>query len=233
MKLLVKSEVIKAKSIDRQREIDEGLKLSGKVDALREISAQEEAKFAKFRTETLSVIQSEILSETKKRDELKHEVSVLEDRKVQALKPLTEELDKITAGKEHLIGIKSALDLRDTNIKDKELELSNREQKVIKLEREVSYAQSDVSTRLQNAGTLESNAERMNRVATETLENAKVGATEILSNAAQREVLVTEREKASSIKEEELRTKAIDLANEFIRLKDREATLARNINRLK
>lgn len=233
MKLLAKSDISKAKSVDRQREIDEGLKLATKVDALREISAQEEASLAKFRTETLWVIASEILSETTKRDELKAEVQVLEDRKVEALKPLTEELNKIAVGKEHLAEVKSTLDSRQERIQEKERNLEQREQGIAKLEKDISYTQEDISRRLQNAGTLESNAERLHRDANDTLEDARIQATATLATAAQRETWVAEREKASSAKEEELRTKEIDLAKEWSRLKDREATLERNIKRNK
>lgn len=233
MKLLSKSDISKAKSVDRQREVEEGSKLASKVDALRELSAKEEVALNKFRVETLSTINSEILSETTKRDELKQEVRVLEDRKVEALKPLTEELTRIAAEREHFTGEKSSLEDRKVGIQNKEVNLEQREQEVAKLEKDTSYAHADVREKLQEAGTLKDNAERLHRVANDTLEDARIKSTAILATATQRETWVAKREKTASIKEEELRAKEIELAKEWSQLKDREATLERNIKRNK
>lgn len=70
IKLLPKSEIDKLKSSDRQREIDEGVKLAKKVDALREIQSQEEVSLTKFRNETVKVIVSEINAKILERDAL-------------------------------------------------------------------------------------------------------------------------------------------------------------------
>lgn len=85
MKLLSKSDVQKAKSLDRQREIDEGLKLARRVDALREIAAAEESSLAKFRIETIAKIHDEISILAAKRDELQIEAdSILENARNEA-----------------------------------------------------------------------------------------------------------------------------------------------------
>lgn len=69
MKLLKKSEIAKAQAEDKRREIEEGLRISRKVDALRELWASEEQAFEKWRTKILEEIKE--LSE--KRDALKKE----------------------------------------------------------------------------------------------------------------------------------------------------------------
>ena len=81
MKLLPKSDIAKAKSVDKQREIDEGMKLAKRVDSLREVAAAEEASLKKFRSETLGAINTEITANATKRDELTQEVQSLEERK--------------------------------------------------------------------------------------------------------------------------------------------------------
>lgn len=88
MKLLVKSDIAKAKSVERQQEIQEGLKLAKRVDTLREVAAAEEASLAKWRTETVKLIQDEITSFAAKRDELQKQVSKLEADMVATMEPL-------------------------------------------------------------------------------------------------------------------------------------------------
>ena len=56
IKLLSKSEIDKAKNADKAKEIAEGLKISRKVDSLRELMADEEKALEKFRSESLFAI---------------------------------------------------------------------------------------------------------------------------------------------------------------------------------
>jgi len=56
MRLLAKREVDQRKSVERARDIDEGMKLARQVDTLRETKAEEEASLARFRTESISKI---------------------------------------------------------------------------------------------------------------------------------------------------------------------------------
>ena len=60
LKLLSKSEIDTAKNLDRSREVAEGLKLSRRVDGLRELASKEEQMLEKHRTETLASISKEI-----------------------------------------------------------------------------------------------------------------------------------------------------------------------------
>lgn len=231
MRLLAKSDVDKAKSIDRQREIDEGLKLARRVDALREVAAQEEATLATYRATTLSTIQGEIASETTKLNKLKGEVRTLEKRKADALAPLTVELEKIEAGRLELSNKEGELVAREAALYLDEVDIKEIVKILNKREEQTTYAQLDANQRLRDAGILKDEAERLQRLANDTLTTATASAEEILANAIQREEWVAARELAASAKEEELRTKEIDLAKEFSKLRDREATLERNIKR--
>lgn len=77
MKLLSKNEVQDLKQQERGVEVREGVKLARKIDVLRETASKEETNLAKFRIETLKIIQAEILEWTTKRDALKLEVNEL------------------------------------------------------------------------------------------------------------------------------------------------------------
>lgn len=79
MKLLSKIEINTLKSVERKKEIDEGVKLAKKVDTLREVASKEESNLRKFRIETLAIIQSEINLKIKERDSLLEEIKKLKN----------------------------------------------------------------------------------------------------------------------------------------------------------
>lgn len=70
MKLLAKSDIQKAKSIERQQLVNEGLKLAKRVDDLREVVAEEEQTLENFRRETLKEIHRQIRIEQAKLDKI-------------------------------------------------------------------------------------------------------------------------------------------------------------------
>lgn len=233
MKLLAKSEVAKAKAADRQREVAEGLKLAGRVDSLREVAAHEEASLAKFRRETIEVIHAEIVAETYKRDLLIGEVSVLEDRKREALKPLDDQREELRQIEAKNVAWVDDLFEREVAVIVRDGVLSEREVVLQKLEEKARYTQEDAERRQAEAAIMETMAGTKNMEASEILRKAHAEAETLVSNAMEREEWVTQREDAVFLKEEELREKEIELAKDWSRLKDREATLERNIKRTK
>lgn len=81
LKLLKKSEVDRLKAQERQREIAEGMKIAGRIDALRRTQAEEEASLEKFRRETVEHINNEIVETIERLNLLKKEVAKLEEKK--------------------------------------------------------------------------------------------------------------------------------------------------------
>lgn len=231
IKLLAKSAISKLQAADKQREVDEGLKLARRVDTLREVVSQEDASLQKFRSETLSAIQAEITDHTTKRDALKNEVVGLETRRAAALEPLASQIQEIKDNKTRLSFYEDELDEKSKVLYAREGDSDEREREIAEREKQTTYAHIDAQERLQKADTLKNEAERTNSIANQTLVDAQIKASSLLADAEQRKEWVTQRETAVSVKEEELRTKEIDLAKQFSVLKDREATLARNIKR--
>lgn len=84
MKLLPKSEVDLKKAQERKGEIDEGLKLAKKIDALRQAVVEEERKLTLFRRASLETIQKEI-------DDLLNEKMILEESVIR----LTKEVQRL------------------------------------------------------------------------------------------------------------------------------------------
>lgn len=76
MKLLPKSQVLQRVNEKRRFEIEDGVQLAKKIDALREAYAEEEQKLYKFRTETMKIVHKEIDVLIQDRDDLKREVEI-------------------------------------------------------------------------------------------------------------------------------------------------------------
>ncbi len=231
LKLLAKSEIAKAKSVDRQREVDEGMKLAKRVDALRETAVQEEASLEKYRSQTIGRIQEEVVAEAAKRDALRDEVRVLAERREGLLVPLTAEWDKIAAEKSEILESKAVLIGMQSGLKQLDEDVSYRQEEVAKREKAASYTHDDARERLAKADTLKVEAERMHREADAVLQETRNTAQTILVQAELREVEVTKREKALAIREDEYMQKQNTYLSDVVRLEDREKTLARNIKR--
>lgn len=110
MRLLPKSEVDKAKALDRQREIEEGKKLATRVDTLRDTHAKEEAELQSFRSKTLAQIQIEVNGEIERLEDVKREVN----EKRQELFSLSGPLDK--AWKYYITSEKTKIALEKSEI---------------------------------------------------------------------------------------------------------------------
>ena len=222
LKLLKKSEIDKAKSLDRQRDINEGLKLATRVDSLREVSAQEEVALTKFRTETLAQIGNDIMKESKKLDKLKEEVKEAESKKAEAQIPLDTEWEKVKSEHNTLADKSKELEELKINLDKKVAELEERSKSIFTLGLQATSAKNQASDLLRDADNKEKAAEMKERKASETLASASREANVILAKANEKEGFVNEREKAVFKKEEELRKKEIDLAKEWSLLKDRQ-----------
>lgn len=81
MKLLKKNEVAVAKSKEKKLEIDQGVQLAKRVDALRQTAAEEEAALVAFRTTAVREIYREIDKAVTERDTLLAEIKDLRAEK--------------------------------------------------------------------------------------------------------------------------------------------------------
>lgn len=233
MKLLKKSEILSKKSEEKRKEIVEGMKVAGQVDALREVRAQEEASLEKFRVATLSAIKEDIVALDSKKQSLQEEVQDLEERKNKALEPLDAAWGVVNAAHETNRIMSSELEAdKLTNEKQGE-ELARREKQVGKDEERLRYTQEDADTRLKEAATIREAAENLERQSTQLFERNTSECAERTRVVESRENAVTDRENASLLKEEVLNKKESALNKETIRLRDLEAMFERNIKRLK
>lgn len=158
MKLLQKSDIARAKSIERTKEIEEGLKLSRRVDGLRELSAKEEAALEKFRIESLSALMQEIKETTEKKDFLFSEIQSLREEKMRGLSEVEQKKSELAVTEVGFI-------LREKSLEEKSNSVSVRESEIAK---KLSYALDEVA----RARSQSEEADRMHQDAFQAREDA-------------------------------------------------------------
>jgi len=228
MKLLSKSDVDKAKAKDRQAEIAEGMKLAKRVDGLREVAAQEEAALMKFRHETLAEIVKEIAEKEEIRGTLKKEVRELEETKALLLQPLTAEEGRLEVKRTELEKAEEELRAKRRQLNEFSESLDIRERGIYSKEVAVESTHTLLKEKIKETDTLKGDTERKNRQIDEVLQNAQHEASILIENAQQQAKGVQLREEAVFKKEEELRTREIELENGWSLLRDRQKLKAKN-----
>lgn len=231
MRLLPKAEVAKAKAIDRQREITEGMALAKKVDRLREVVVQEEQSLTQFREKTISELQDQIKGKTELRDALLLDVRNLEDRREKALEPLTVAWDELRRAEVEVGKEKQLYTRKHLELLAKEATLTNRERDLVKQENTIELLESDIRRRLSLAEVSKAKSDielKQHRSITRDIEQRRhrLSNAEMDFNARmdQREASIKERELAI-VKEKEA------LGKIRKQLLDREKTLTRNLKR--
>lgn len=233
MQLLPKSEVSRLKSKERQREIDEGMKIAGRVDNLRKVHADEEASLEAFRLKTVSEINQETALLTAQKDVLAKEVLDLEERREKALKPLDDEWQKIESAKLDL----SLAEKELGNEQDLFLENEAKIAETLKLTKD-TLARAEEEK--QRADYLLSESMEANRESKQALEEAratKLSAQalkkDVLADLKERDAVLAGRERASDNRTLILDQRERALSQGEKLLKDRQALAERNIKRLK
>ena len=231
MRLLPKSEIDTLKAKQRQREIDEGLKLTRRVDSIREAIGEEEANLEKFRRETIASIQSEIEPLADKRDLLKKEVQELKSEREEALKPIDD--------KKHELELEEiALSERETKVLNKEIAVKKDRKEATELlrkakqnfdhsqvlEEEAVNRQKDATIKLREAGELMEEAETARRETNAYVLSKEADISEEYRKLDLRKEALDQREERIIIEEAELRVAKI-------KHEDRMATLERALKR--
>lgn len=231
MQLLSKRELNQAKQADRQREIEEGLKLARRVDGLRETASEEEAKLTKFRIKSVEQLHSEIKPLEDKKQSLLDEVRELEHRKKIAQIPLVAEWKLLTKAKEELEKLTE-------EIFRKKSYLAQKEKEVVDTLKQVTEEKARVETLKRT--TLEKLTQSENTFvkAQKESDEVKKQAESILSSARlrnkdslRREADVSVLEREIKIRQESLLRHEVDLTNRERAVKDKYQTLLRTQKR--
>jgi len=231
MKLLSKTEVIAVKAQERLVEVQEGLKVARKVDALREAAAKEETSLELFRSETLKKIHEEIKSVTDTRDALKEEVRQLEQDKKEALKPLDAAWQEVNVAKDTANRMVEEHAKTRFALAEWTKELEQQEKGIAKERAKLMNMHILVKKALEEADTLKADTELTNNVAHTAYQKFLTERQEQKRLLTARESEVSAREKRVQRQKEKNDQRHIDLnAREKI-LKDRIALFERNLKR--
>ena len=132
MKLLPKkSDIDKAKANERKQEIDSGIALAKKVDALREAKLQEEKSLREWREGSIRKVQEEIDSYIETMRSLKKQVDAAFEQRNKLLEPLNKEWEELNLEKlslkekeAHILESERKLDDKRTLIEEERKKLS-------------------------------------------------------------------------------------------------------------
>jgi hypothetical protein len=201
MKLLQKSEINALKARDTNREISEGLKLSRRVDSLRELQQKEEVNLEKYRTETLKAIKEELralsaeLTKWQKELEKKAEEVLIQELDVaEAFRKAEKSLIKQVKAEE-----KASLSLEKTI--NNELESNDTLQTARKIKERTEKDRKEIEYALQlreNALALKERAVR--EVEKDNTKNAEANAIEKLQLADQRATMQRQLERMKNLR---------------------------------
>lgn len=231
IRLLTKQEIVQAQNSDRSKEIAEGLKLSRKVDSLRELKSKEEESLEKFRVESLSAIQEEISRLEGEKEKLVTEINTLRVKLVSSLpKKERDELEKL---KLELARKEKEIDEKSRNLEFQELDIAT--------------AMKDSKDALERALGREKEAENLQKIASEersetsqTLMAAKKLHENVLKEKEEaenvlliRENDIRQKEERLSLREESNLQKERELKAKEIQLEDQRKTLERAMERLR
>lgn len=233
LRLLTQKDINVKKNDERQREIDEGKKLTRAVDSLREIKQEEDSALHKFRDETIRAIHIEIVAESTKRDELKKEVSELEDKKQEALKPLELTLAELEVIKHSLQTKEVLLDVREKNMQESEKRTHQLECDASDELARIVTLKEQVNKQMEVAEVETEKARKANKQATETLIEANGKLASVTGDIAERERKLDIREKNVEAKEKELQEREAELHKARVQKEDVKKTSERSIKRVK
>lgn len=231
IRLLSKSDIDSKKALERKQEMDEGMKLAKRVDALRETVADEEASLELFRRKTITAISTQISKAEEKLALLKEEVATLEERRAQALKPLDTAWNTLKQSQqEHTASILSLEKKQQeylTKSKQLQEQLIAATEELARIEGlkkqtedallEASENKKDTEASLAYTRTLEHDTEAL--------------SIETLAELRERDAVCAAKERDVSIRDEALTLREEALHKAQIVLDDRNAMLERDITR--
>lgn len=218
-KLLDKKLVSAEVATQKKQQIDSGIALARKVDAVRQTLQEEQKSLEEFRIHTVAIAQAEVDSIIRQKDTLKDEVRVLEKRKELALIPLTVEWETVGKAKREVVKDRQKVEEMSFNLTEREGQIE-REEAEIENEKQ--------RTKDLNRRAAESLAE-----ADLTLIHAREAAAEIRNKAQVVLTAVEAREREVALKETDLESREVAIEKEKLRQLGVEQDLANREKKLR
>lgn len=233
MRLLPKSEIDRVQAEEQRRDVEEGVKLARRIDALREVVAQEEANLEEFRRKTVERIHGEISQSIEERDKARSEASFWRDERAKAQKPLDEEWAHLRSEQSSFASQREEAAARESSLLHREQSVADAEKRAADLHRAADGRDADSRTRLYEAARAHEEAQSALSAAQRHSQEIETIKNELRGTLTHREQLVAQREANATIKENELAAERKKLEDGWLLLKDRENMLTRSIQNLK
>lgn len=234
-RLLDKRVVSSELADEKRRQIQSGINLAKKVDAVRETFQKEESDLESFRRETITRIQKEIDAKIIERDNLDKDITRRRGERIQLEAPidLKEAWNEVQLGRLEVTEWKDRLGTQTVEQVAKEAEIAEIAESTIKRS-ETSKEKEKLAERTLNE------AESKYEEASVVLDKAKADSARIIEDAKQKEKKVIERELSFEVRENEIsdrenrnQTHEIDLSNREKALKVRYDTFIKAQNYIK
>ena len=232
MQLLPLKEIKIMKGKERQLEINEGIKLASKVDALRATASKEQADLIKFRDENVKKILGEIKEYAVQKDSLIEDIKGLEQRRQEALKPLDEKEKQLDSKEKDLTLLNNQLEIRQSTfdalektLANKTAELKVEEERIIDTHTEVRKIVAETQI-IRNQMRL--SLEEADRIKNQTITEVQQKSDEL----QQRETILAGKERDIKVKEGIIEEQTKEIIIIKLQLADQRATLERAFNRL-
>lgn len=231
IKLLPKSEINRLKGVEKKIEIDEGMKLAKRIDGLREVMAETESSFEKFRVTRLSQIHEEITQELQKNEQLKQENKSLEETRARLKVPLDKEWERVNEESSSLQQFLSRVVEREQNVDKREEDVSNSEKECSEILTQAKNKNSvadryiaDAVYAKESATLLLEKAQKIETAALDLEKNVNV-------DLVHRTEIVSKREEDVTIRETDALSSQKEIEESWKLLKDRMATFERTLKR--
>ena len=232
MKLLPKSVVNTEIASQKKKQIDEGLLIAKKVDALRETLASLEKQHKDFLNGMQDELKAQIDPLIKEIAQRKLEITDLEEKRRKLLIPLDTAWDEVNKIKTDITSKQEELSKKEKELKKSEEVLENRLKKEKENVFKINTIRNEIAKSHQKA---EENEDKTKQV----LESTEIIKKDVLKELEEKTSLIKSREAQVAVKEREnnLLREGLDKESKFIkeekiRLADQRATLERALARI-
>ncbi|MDE2015924.1 MAG: hypothetical protein KGI72_05375 [Patescibacteria group bacterium] len=233
MLLLPKNEIRKRQEGDRALEIGEGIKISRKVDALRETRAKSEAEWESYRLKSLEAVKNDINAILEKKRALLDETDELEKKAAAVMSSIRERERRNEEVAGDLAAKTEEAEEKLTGLKESEAHLK-------KIIEETQGALLKAVVKEKEAARLQDEAARLRRQNLDVLEDTRKAKERFEIERGERERMLADRESLDSLREKTIEEREKENAaqaeknrKEAIKLADRRKVLERAFARIK
>ena len=232
-KLLDKKTINKEVAAQQKQQIESGVKMAKKVDAVRETLQEEEQNLEKFRVESVKRVQQEIDGKIRERDSLVIEIGHLKEERALEMIPLTEEWNTVNTEKALILQREIVISEREQGCTVREELLIEAEQKNKENTQRIISLRERVEEKLYVAEEERIEARKILKTAKEQSHHIVHKAQEKEREVNEKELTLIDWERDIRGREATVRANTLDIAKREQVLKDRYATLERDIKRIK